>query len=180
MPLFVLRRLLSFVLTLLATSAVVFAVLELLPGNAAQVILGETATPESIAALEARLGLDRPAVVRYTAWDDENPATLSTTVIRDVIRGRIGFDGLLMSDDLGMKEPRFGCGMAQCGACTVLIDGAPLAGDTDPKKQRIGLVPQRPYLFSGTVRSNLLFGRPDATDDAVRAAAKAALPLGRP
>ncbi len=30
---------------------------------------------------------------------------------------------------------------------------------------RIGLVPQRPYLFSGTVRSNLLFGRPDATDD---------------
>lgn len=30
---------------------------------------------------------------------------------------------------------------------------------------RIGLVPQRPYLFSGTVRSNLLFGRPDATED---------------
>jgi ATP-binding cassette subfamily B protein len=30
---------------------------------------------------------------------------------------------------------------------------------------RIGLVPQRPYLFSGTVRSNLLFGRPDATDE---------------
>ena len=30
---------------------------------------------------------------------------------------------------------------------------------------RLGLVPQRPYLFSGTVRSNLLFGRPDATDD---------------
>ena len=30
---------------------------------------------------------------------------------------------------------------------------------------RIGLVPQRPYLFSGTVRSNLLFGRPEATED---------------
>jgi ATP-binding cassette subfamily B protein len=30
---------------------------------------------------------------------------------------------------------------------------------------RLGLVPQRPYLFSGTVRSNLLFGRPDATDE---------------
>ena len=68
MPLFVLRRLLSFVLTLLATSAVVFAVLELLPGNAAQVILGETATPESIAAMEDKLGLNQPAATRYLNW----------------------------------------------------------------------------------------------------------------
>ena len=68
MPLFVLRRLLSFVLTLLATSVVVFAVLELLPGNAAQVILGETATPESIAAMEDKLGLNQPAATRYLSW----------------------------------------------------------------------------------------------------------------
>jgi peptide/nickel transport system permease protein len=67
-PLFVLRRLLSFVLTLLATSVVVFAVLELLPGNAAQVILGETATPESIAAMEEKLGLNQPAATRYLSW----------------------------------------------------------------------------------------------------------------
>jgi peptide/nickel transport system permease protein len=67
-PLFVLRRLLSFVLTLLATSVVVFAVLELLPGNAAQVILGETATPESIAAMEEKLGLNQPAATRYLNW----------------------------------------------------------------------------------------------------------------
>lgn len=68
MPLFFLRRLLSFVLTLLATSVVVFAVLELLPGNAAQVILGETATPESIAAMEDKLGLNQPAATRYLSW----------------------------------------------------------------------------------------------------------------
>lgn len=68
MPLFVLRRLLSFVLTLLATSGVVFAVLELLPGNAAQVILGETATAESIAAMEDKLGLNQPAGWRYLNW----------------------------------------------------------------------------------------------------------------
>jgi peptide/nickel transport system permease protein len=67
-PLFFLRRLLSFVLTLLATSVVVFAVLELLPGNAAQVILGETATPESIAAMEDKLGLNQPAAARYLNW----------------------------------------------------------------------------------------------------------------
>jgi peptide/nickel transport system permease protein len=60
--------LLSFVLTLLATSLVVFAVLELLPGNAAQVILGETATPESIAAMEEKLGLNQPAATRYLSW----------------------------------------------------------------------------------------------------------------
>ena len=68
MHLFIFRRLLSFVLTLLVTSAVVFSVLELLPGNAAQVILGETATPESIAAMEEKLGLNRPAYTRYMNW----------------------------------------------------------------------------------------------------------------
>ena len=68
MTAFLLRRLLSFVATLLVASAVVFAVLELLPGNAAEVILGDTATPESVAALQARLGLDRPALTRYAEW----------------------------------------------------------------------------------------------------------------
>lgn len=68
MTLFVLKRLLSFVLTLLATSLVVFAVLELLPGNAAQVILGETATPESIAAMEDKLGLNQAPTTRYLNW----------------------------------------------------------------------------------------------------------------
>ncbi|WP_416560495.1 ABC transporter permease [Limnohabitans sp. yimb22184] len=68
MPLFFLRRLLSFVLTLLSISVVVFVVLELLPGNAAQVILGETATPESIAAMEDKLGLNQPAATRYLSW----------------------------------------------------------------------------------------------------------------
>jgi beta-N-acetylhexosaminidase len=43
------------------------------------------------------------AHVVYTAWDPERPASLSPTVIRDIIRERIGFDGLLMSDDLGME-----------------------------------------------------------------------------
>jgi peptide/nickel transport system permease protein len=65
---FLLKRFATFVATLAVASVVVFAVLELLPGNAAEVILGDTATPESIAALEAKLGLDRPALVRYGDW----------------------------------------------------------------------------------------------------------------
>lgn len=43
------------------------------------------------------------AHVVYRAWDAERPATLSPIVIGEIIRGRIGFDGLLMSDDLDMK-----------------------------------------------------------------------------
>ena len=43
------------------------------------------------------------AHVLFTAWDAGRPATLSPTVIADLIRGEIGFDGLLMSDDLTMK-----------------------------------------------------------------------------
>jgi beta-N-acetylhexosaminidase len=39
----------------------------------------------------------------YTAWDTERLATLSPTIINDIIRTRIGFDGLLMSDDLAME-----------------------------------------------------------------------------
>ena len=39
----------------------------------------------------------------FTAWDAENPATLSPTVIREIIRGAIGFDGLLLTDDIDME-----------------------------------------------------------------------------
>ncbi|KDN85484.1 multidrug ABC transporter ATP-binding protein [Kitasatospora cheerisanensis KCTC 2395] len=48
----------------------------------------------------------------------------------------------------------------------VLIDGVDVR-DLDPQKlsEVIGLVPQKPYLFSGTVASNLRYGKPDATDE---------------
>jgi beta-N-acetylhexosaminidase len=39
----------------------------------------------------------------FDAWDPEHPATQSPTVVRDIIRGRIGFDGLLLTDDLDME-----------------------------------------------------------------------------
>jgi beta-N-acetylhexosaminidase len=43
------------------------------------------------------------AHVLYSAWDDERPASQSPIVIEAIVRGRIGFDGLLMSDDIGMQ-----------------------------------------------------------------------------
>ncbi len=63
-----LQRLAGVLLTLLVASAVVFAVLEVLPGNAAELKLGATATPETLAALTARMGLDRPPMARYGDW----------------------------------------------------------------------------------------------------------------
>jgi beta-N-acetylhexosaminidase len=51
----------------------------------------------------ADLPIAMSAHVVYTALDPDHPATTSATVVRDVIRGRIGFDGLLMTDDLSMK-----------------------------------------------------------------------------
>jgi beta-N-acetylhexosaminidase len=43
------------------------------------------------------------AQVVYTALDPASPATQSRTIVQDIVRGEIGFDGLLMSDDLSMK-----------------------------------------------------------------------------
>jgi len=43
------------------------------------------------------------AHVRYTAWDADNPGTLSPVVVNEVIRGRIGFSGLLLTDDIDME-----------------------------------------------------------------------------
>ncbi|MFM7847292.1 MAG: ABC transporter permease [Rubrivivax sp.] len=68
MGVFLLKRFATFLVTLAVASVLVFGVLELLPGNAAEVILGDTATPESLASLQAKLGLDRPPLQRYTDW----------------------------------------------------------------------------------------------------------------
>ena len=64
----VLNRLGVAVLTLLAVSLVIFTITNLLPGDAAQALLGQEATPELVAALRAKLGLDLPAHVRYLHW----------------------------------------------------------------------------------------------------------------
>ena len=65
---FLLRRLAFVLFILFFISLIVFAVTEILPGDAAQMILGQKATPETLAALRTRLGLDQPAPARYLAW----------------------------------------------------------------------------------------------------------------
>lgn len=65
---FALRRFAVGALILLAVSLLVFVGCEILPGDVAQVALGQFATPESIRALHQQFGLDRPAPLRYLEW----------------------------------------------------------------------------------------------------------------
>jgi peptide/nickel transport system permease protein len=65
---FILRRMAIFVGSLLAASMLVFAVLNVLPGSPAQVILGAEATPQAVARLTHQLHLDVPLVQRYVDW----------------------------------------------------------------------------------------------------------------
>jgi peptide/nickel transport system permease protein len=68
MGLFLLKRLATLVATLIGASIVVFGVLEILPGDAALIMMGPDAAPEAVRALATKLGLDRPPLERYMAW----------------------------------------------------------------------------------------------------------------
>src|SRR6478609_2869299 len=68
MSLFLFKRLITLVATLVGTSVVVFLVLEILPGNAAQILMGPDASPEAVTALAHKLGIDQPAWTRYWHW----------------------------------------------------------------------------------------------------------------
>jgi beta-N-acetylhexosaminidase len=64
------------------------------------------------------------AHVVYTTWDKDLPASLSRKVISDIIRGRIGFDGWLMSDDIGMEALTGGPGERAAGVVAAGCDVA--------------------------------------------------------
>jgi len=65
---YLLKRVGFIAVILLVVSFVVFAVTQILPGNAAQMILGEFALPEQLEALERQFGLDDPWFVQYGRW----------------------------------------------------------------------------------------------------------------
>ncbi len=65
---FLVLRIAAAVAVLFVVSILVFAGTEVLPGDAAQAILGRNATPESITQIRHQLGLNRPATTRYLDW----------------------------------------------------------------------------------------------------------------
>jgi peptide/nickel transport system permease protein len=95
------RALLS-LLTLLLVSIIIFAMLEVLPGDVASRILGRDATAESLAALRAQLHLDQPAPQRYLDWlggilrGDFGQALTSSRPVTEILAPRI-FNTLVLS-----------------------------------------------------------------------------------
>lgn len=91
----VVNRIGSGALTLLIVSLVVFVITSLLPGDAAEELLGQAATPEAVAALRAQLGLDQPALVRYVQWlggllsGDPGVSLVNGLPVADLISGRL-------------------------------------------------------------------------------------------
>lgn len=63
-----LQRLGIAAITLIVVSFVVFGATELLPGDVAQILLGQSATPEAVAGLRSAMGLDQPALIRFLHW----------------------------------------------------------------------------------------------------------------
>ena len=68
MPAFLLRRLVSLIVTVWLATIVVFTVLQLVPGDPALLMLGVNAQPDTLAALRSQMGLDQPILTRYLDW----------------------------------------------------------------------------------------------------------------
>jgi beta-N-acetylhexosaminidase len=96
-------------------SAGVLGIVKHMPGHGRALVDSHHELP-IVTATDEELGVDLEpferlaaapmgmmAHVVYTAWDEERPASQSPTVIRDIVRQRIGFDGFLMSDDSNMN-----------------------------------------------------------------------------
>ena len=75
----IMRRIAVGCLTLIVVSILIFIGTSILPGDVANIILGQMSTPESLAILRAKLGLDQPAHVRYFIW------------LGDLLTGNLGF-----------------------------------------------------------------------------------------
>ena len=88
-------RILLSLLTLLIVSALIFAIVEILPGDVASRILGRDATPESLALLRERLHLNDPAITRYLRWlggilqGDFGNALTSARPITEILAPRV-------------------------------------------------------------------------------------------
>ena len=148
---------------------------------------------------EAFAGLDRMQEVLAQQPEGEEPAR---TVALQQVRGDIRFEGVSFSyqasapvlHDVSLEAPAgtmtalvgaSGSGKTTIAGLTasflqpdagvVSIDGHDLATVTlDSYRSRLGVVLQDEFLFAGTIRENILFARPEADEEAVRAAARAA------
>ena len=92
---YVVGRLISLVISLIVASIVIFAVIEVIPGDPAAFMLGVNARPDTITALRAEMGLDQPVILRYFDWvtgmlqGDFGRSWTYKTPVADLISDRI-------------------------------------------------------------------------------------------
>ncbi|MBL0406163.1 ABC transporter permease [Microvirga aerilata] len=98
---FILKRVLQTAVLLLAVSVLVFIGCQILPGDVAQVALGQFATEDNVRALRLELGLDRPAYVQYLSWlagilqGDWGQSITTKTSVATMLSERLWNTGLL-------------------------------------------------------------------------------------
>jgi peptide/nickel transport system permease protein len=147
---FVARRLLLVALVMVVVSVLIFAIVQLLPGDVAVMILGTSATPQDLAALRVRLGVDRPAALRYADWiggavrGEWGTSLLYQVPVRPLVLERLRQSAVLAVLALGLAVPlSIGLGVVSALRKNRLVD------------QLVGLVTlvsvSLPEFISGTV-----------------------------
>jgi peptide/nickel transport system permease protein len=108
---FIGRRLLLVALVMAIVSVLIFGIVQILPGDVAVMILGTSATPGDLAALRVKLGLNRPAPLRYLDWiggtirGDWGTSLLYQVPVRPLVLERLGRSAVLAGLALGIGVP---------------------------------------------------------------------------
>lgn len=121
---YILKRLLMMIPVLIGVTFVVFCIMDMTPGNPAQMILGEAATPESIAKLEEELGLNGSLIERYIRY------------MADLVTGDMGVsykNGLSVAEQIFEKLPNTIL-LASSGVLVAVCIGIPM-GIISARKQ---------------------------------------------
>lgn len=111
MIIFIVRRLGTILLTMLLASFIIFWVTQYLPGDVAQVVLGQFATPQAVANLREELGLNRPFMVQYLDWlgsfitGDWGTSMVSRMEVRPMVMGRLRNSMMLAGVAFGLYVP---------------------------------------------------------------------------
>ncbi len=105
---YILKRLLAAIPVLIGLSIIVFLIMALIPGDPAQAILGNYATPENVARVNRELGLDKPLPQQYLIW------------IWNVLQGDFGRSYILNRPVLDEVLERFGATLILAGTSLVL------------------------------------------------------------
>ena len=120
-----LRRVLAIIPTVLFGSVLIFGLVQVIPGGAAEAVAGADATPEMIATIRAQMGLDRPLPVQYGAW-------LAGVVEGDF--GRSLLDNRNVAEDIADRLP-LTVELAASALVVALLVGIPLGVVSAVKRQ---------------------------------------------